>query len=297
MRRLLLFLFVAGVVAVLLRPLGGSSSLGWPLRPPVLVERLGAGNLLVLGLDRRGAELARTDTLLLARVGPPGRAASFLSIPRDLWVPIPGHGQDRINTAYSWGELGGGDGASLARRTVEESFGVRVERVAVVDFACFQHAVDAAGGVTVDVPQRLVDEAYPTDDGGTAVVVFETGQQKIAGPRALQYVRTRAADSDFGRIRRQQQVVGALAARLRDPAAAVHVSGVLLGRCAAAGTDLSPADLAALAAVGGSGGEPTFHLLGESMVSPTVLPSGAQVLMPRWERIRPLVAEIFGAGR
>lgn len=297
MRRLLLVLVVVGVMAVLLRPLGGSSSLGWPVRPPVLVERLGASNLLVLGLDRRGIELARTDTLLLARVGPPGSAATILSIPRDLWVPIPGRGDDRINTAYSWGELRGGDGASLARRTIEESFGVRVDRVAVVDFACFQHAVDAAGGVTVDVPERIVDEAYPADDGSTALVVFEKGQQKIAGARALQYVRTRAADSDFGRIRRQQQVVGALAARLRDPMAAVQVSGVLLGRCAGAGTDLSPADLAALAAVGGSGGEPAFHMLGESMVSPTVLPSGAQVLMPRWERIRPLMAEIFDAGR
>jgi len=289
-------LLVAGLIGVglVLRPLAWVPGSGLPVRLPLVLEQRGSSStVLVLGLDRRGGEIARTDTILLARMGPLGQPPTVLSIPRDLWVQIPGKGEDRINTAFAWGELGTGNGALLAKRTIEEDFGVRVDRVAVVDFSCFQAAVDAAGGVTIDVPQRLVDESYPSESGGVMRVVFEQGRQTITGERALQYVRTRATDSDFGRIRRQQQVLSAIANRLHDPLVATRIARSVIARCPDAGTDVSLADVALFGALS-VGGAPRFELLDESTVTPVTLASGAQILQPRWERIRPMVADIFG---
>jgi LCP family protein required for cell wall assembly len=288
-------LLIVGLIGAgfVLRPLASAPG-SLPIRPPVLLEHpVSSSTLLVLGLDRRGTEIARTDTILLVRIGPPGQPPNALSIPRDLWVRIPGKGEDRINTAFAWGELGTGNGASLARRTIEEEFGVRVDRVAVVDFSCFQAAVDAAGSITIDVPQRIVDESYPAENGAATRIVFEPGRLTFTGERALQYVRTRAADSDFGRIRRQQQVLSAIANRAQDPMAAMRIARSVLSRCPEAGTDISLADLALLSALSGVG-VPRFQLLDESTVTPVTLASGAQVLQPRWERIHPLVADIFG---
>jgi LCP family protein required for cell wall assembly len=278
------------------RPLAWTPGTGLPVRLPAVLEHPStASTVLILGVDRRGSEVPRTDTMLLARVGPPGQAPVLLSIPRDLWVSIPGQGEDRINTAFVWGELGSSGGAALAKRTVEDGFGVRVDRVLVVDFSCFEGAVDAAGGATIDVPSRLVDPTYPTNDGGTKQVVFDKGLQTMNGERALEYARTRAPDSDFGRIRRQQQVLGAIAERVHNPLAAARVGRAILADCPDAGTEVSIADLALFGALGGSGAPPRFQLLDESTVTPVTLPSGAQVLQPRWDRIRPVVADLFGA--
>ena len=293
-KAVLLILVLAGV-GLALRPLAWAPSTGLPVRLPAVVERRSTTTtVLVLGLDRRGSEVPRADTMLLVRLGPPGQPPAVLSIPRDLWVQIPGRGEDRINTAFVWGELGPGGGAALAKRTVEESFSLRVDRVAVVDFSCFEGAVDAAGGVAIDIPQRLVDPAFPTKDGGAMQVVFEQGRQTVNGERALQYVRTRAPDSDFGRIRRQQQVLAAIAERVHNPILAARVGQTVVSQCPDAGTEVSLADLALFGAMGASG-VPRFHLLDESTVTPVTLPSGAQVLQPRWDRIRPIVAEMFGA--
>lgn len=277
----------------LLRPVSGASAGGWPVRLPAAIEQRGKITVLALGLDRRRAEPPRSDVILLFQVGPPGRPSAALSIPRDLWVSIPDQGEDRINTAYTWGDLKARDGPSWARRTVEASFAVHVDRTVIIDFVCFKHAVDAAGGVRVDVPAPIVDRAYPLEDGGVTTVTFEPGPQTLTGEQALQYVRTRS-DSDFGRMGRQQQVAAALVQRMRDPAAGARVA--LLRECPGFSTDLSAADVLLLAGMAASGGDLRMGIVGESMVSPTTTSSGAQVLLPRWERIRPLVAELFPRG-
>lgn len=294
MGRILLLIILVGGTFFVLRPLSGSFGSAPAVRLPAVVQRGGAMTVLVLGLDRRGAEVTRSDTMLLVRVGPPGRTSAVLSIPRDLWVPIPGHGEDRINTAYVWGELKNHDGASLARRTVEENLEVTIDRVAVVDFDCFQQAIDVAGGVAIDVPGRLVDPAHPMPDGRIGQVVFEAGIQGMSGEQALRYARMRAPDSDFGRIRRQQQVVSALGERIKDPGIAVKVGQAFLRRCPGSGLDLTAADLASIGAMASVGGEPRMRLIDESMVTPTTLPSGAQVLLPHWDQIRALANELFG---
>jgi len=176
--------------------------------------------ILLLGLDQRDEERqvgipTRTDTMSLLTIDPVTKASALISLPRDLWVTIPGYGEQRINEAYPLGELrrvdGGGPG--LAARTIESNFGLHVNHYAIVNFGGFEDLINLVGGVIVDVPRPLADDAYPTDNYGTQRIYFGPGPQLMDGATALKYARTRHADSDFGRMARQQQVLRAVADR------------------------------------------------------------------------------------
>lgn len=200
------------------------------VRPnPALATPLLGANLLIVGVDERPGypgEGIRSDTLILARLDAPGRWVSLLSIPRDTQVELRDVGITKINVAYGQGYAlsealyGSGTappqgGMGLAADTVERFLqlrerGMRVDYVAQVNFAGFAGVIDALGGVTIDVPRLIVDDAYPTEDFGVQRVEFQPGPQRMDGERALIYARTRHADSDFGRAERQQQVVRAV---------------------------------------------------------------------------------------
>ncbi len=199
-------------------------------------------NFLLAGVDSRPdhpAEGVRSDSLLLLHLDPRGGWANLLSIPRDSLVTIPGYGEAKINAAFAYGydraEEAYGPGteplagaSALAAATVEEFLGLRemggrVNYVATIDFDGFAAMIDALGGIEVDVPRHIVDDEYPTPDFGIMRVEFPAGRQRLDGTRALQYVRTRHADSDFGRAQRQQQVLSAMSAELRAKALPLRV--------------------------------------------------------------------------
>ena len=168
--------------------------------------------MLVMGLDYRdweGEGPSRTDTMMLITMDPVSRTAGMLSIPRDLWVNIPGFDYGKINTAYYLGELynleGGGPG--LAIQTVEELLGVDINYYAQVDFSAFENFIDEVGGVEVDVPYEItVDPVGPHN-----TVTLPQGVQQLDGPTALAYARNRETfGADFDRADRQQQVVMAI---------------------------------------------------------------------------------------
>ena len=170
-------------------------------------------NILLMGLDYRNWEIgegpSRTDTLMLLTVDPESRTAALLSIPRDLWVNIPGYDYGKINTAYFLGEAyqepGGGPG--LAIRTVEELLDIPIHFYAQVDFSAFERFIDEIGGIQVDVPEEI--EVDPIGPGNT--VVLQPGVQTLNGPVALAYARSRNTfGSDFDRAHRQQQVIMAV---------------------------------------------------------------------------------------
>lgn len=195
--------------------------------------------VLLLGTDRRPGEevTPRSDAILVVRLEPASGRVAVLSLPRDLWAPIPGHGHNRLNAAYLWGERDGppGGGMALARAVVGGLLGVPIDYVAVTDFRGFAALVDTVGGITVDVEAPLVDERFPTLDRGTTSVRFSPGPQAMDGGTALTYARIRHPDSDFARGRRQQAVLIALAEALRDRGylanllAAERLSGALVG--------------------------------------------------------------------
>jgi LCP family protein required for cell wall assembly len=146
--------------------------------------------MLVMGLDYRdweGEGPSRTDTMMLLTLDPVSRTAGMLSIPRDLWVNIPGFDYGKINTAYYLGELydieGGGPG--LALQTVEELLGVDINYYAQVDFSAFENFIDEVGGIDVEVPFEItVDPIGPHN-----TVTLAEGTQHLDGATALAYAR------------------------------------------------------------------------------------------------------------
>lgn len=180
------------------------------IRPSILLpdwqgsERI---NVVLLGIDQRDNEPingSRSDTILIMSIDPVSKGAAMISIPRDLWVSIPGCGAQRINVAHACG------GPELAQRTVEANFGITAKYYARVNFRGFEQIVDAVGGVIVDVERPIKDDEYPTEDYGYQRVYIPAGPQLMDGRVALQYARSRHSENDFGRARRQQRVLVAL---------------------------------------------------------------------------------------
>ena len=150
----------------------------------------------------------RTDTIILVHLSPRRDKAVLVSFPRDTWVEIPGHGHNRINAAYVNGELDHkGGGPALLIQTVEKLTNVYIDHYLEVDFRGFLKMVNALGGVDVCLPQAVDDK-----DSGLRL---PAGKSHVNGSQALSFVRARHFDptQDFGRIRRQQQFLGAMLRR------------------------------------------------------------------------------------
>lgn len=256
-------------------------------------------NVLVMGLDQRaGSALpGRTDVIMIVCLDPEQRKAAVISVPRDLWVEIPGHGEDRINSAYVYGELDGTEGAGpgLTKRTIEQNLGLTIDYYARLDFECFKRIIDVLGGVTIDVPEPITDTRYPDGRYGYMSIHIPAGKQDMNGETALQYVRARHQSSDFSRMRRQQQVLLAV----RDKALRLDIIPSLpelvslLGR--AFSTDLPLEDLLGLANLASQIelGDVEFRVIDESLTVPYVAADGGQVLLPKLERIRETLGELL----
>jgi polyisoprenyl-teichoic acid--peptidoglycan teichoic acid transferase len=175
----------------------------------------GAGRVTVLliGLDYRDwsgeKDYSRSDTMILLTLDPTAKTAGILSIPRDMWVAIPGFQHGKINTAYYLGEaykLPGG-GPALATKTVEQFLGVPINYYAQIDFGAFVRFIDEIGGVAVDVPNQITI-SLQGQDGIKGKKTLKPGRQVLPGEWALAYARNRyTEDGDFDRARRQQQVI------------------------------------------------------------------------------------------
>ncbi len=255
-------------------------------------------NILILGVDRRPGEgtAVRTDTILLSQADPAHRRLVLLSIPRDLWVTIPGRGEGRINTAHVFGELeAAGRGPARIAETIAYNFGVPVDHTLLLDFDAFREVIDAAGGVEIDVPVPVIDNAYPTEDYGTMRIEIPAGFQHMDAETALQYARSRHSSSDFDRAARQQQILIALIKKLTDPKGWHLIPGVYRAFQNAVDTDMSFRDLAILAIAWQRAGKDGLEqiVIDRTLTTPFHTPQGAAVLLPNWELIRPLVQARF----
>jgi len=168
-------------------------------------------NILVMGIDQRKHEQGpwRTDTMLVLTIDPVTASGGMLSIPRDLWVPIPGYEEGRINTAHYLGELYDypGGGSALAAKTVQYNLGVPIHHYARVNFTAFEQLVNLIGGIDVYVEEEIADPTYPDEAYGYDPLYISAGWQHLNGEMALKYARTRrTAGGDFDRAKRQQQV-------------------------------------------------------------------------------------------
>lgn len=258
-------------------------------------------NVLLLGIDKRPNEqYARTDTIILVTIDPATGKAGMLSIPRDLWVTIPGYGENRINTAHYVGDKNGypGGGPALAMKTVQYNLGVPVHFYVRVDFDGFRRIVDTLGGIDIDVAQAINDPKYPDENYGYDPFYIDAGQQHLDGNMALKYARTRATrGADFDRARRQQQVLFAI----REKALAIGVVPKIPELWATMAdtvqTDLQLVDILELAKRADeiTGDDIQSAVVDHTMTVDYKTNTGAQVLLPVREKIRPVVDTIFSS--
>lgn len=261
--------------------------------------------ILLMGIDRRPGEafISRTDTMMLVSFDPVTKSASILSIPRDLYVLIPGHGRDRINTAFVYGSAGNNPvgGAALAMQTVEYNLGVPINHYVLVDFSAVINGINALGGIDVYVPTAINDPTYPSMNYGFDPLFIPAGQNHFDGEMALKYARTRHQDNDFGRAARQQQVLLAI----RQKVTALGFTGMI----AQAGTlyqqvengvrtDLSLEQMIRLATAANNVDSENIRndVLDFDYVSSYRTEAGAQVLILENEKAAVLIQEMFYNG-
>jgi len=280
-----------------------------PVPTPVLPEAApfptscdgpGRMNILLIGIDgfnANNARAARADAIIILGVNFAAKTAQMLSFPRDLWVQLPNLPQvpeARLNAAYHYGELyqvpGGGPAALSA--VLANTFGLRIDRYAVVNFLAFEQGVDAIGGIDINLPAPLHDSKYPLRDGsGTIAIDFPAGEVHMDGSTALIYARIRHDSSDFNRMRRQQQVLFAIRNKLLAPETISHVPALAQVLFNAVRTDMTLEDIALLGCLGPQVSREAIQtwVIDNTMAKPTKLPDGAQVLLPDLETISPIL--------
>jgi LCP family protein required for cell wall assembly len=191
-----------------------------PIQVSDLVGRDGRFTVLLLGSDhRKGIAGERTDTIIVASIDPIMGKVTMVSLPRDtVNVPIaPGQVySDRINTLY-FDLLGSGGKRKAALTKLRErlayAFDTEIDRAALVDFDGLTRLIDSIGGVDVRLKEALIDPSMHIGEKGLRL---KAGRQHLDGKEALAYSRSRHTDSDYDRARRQQQVISAAAAKVRE---------------------------------------------------------------------------------
>ena len=169
----------------------------------------GRVNILVVGVDNAAT---LTDSIEVISVDTINKQSSITSIPRDLYVTIPGYGRSKINAAYRYAEGNkAGTGSALLKTIVGSILNIDITNYALTDFKGLEDLVDSLGGVDVTVTQAIDDPFFPANVGdGFAPFSISAGPHHLDGKTALRYARSRETTSDFDRARRQQQIIDAL---------------------------------------------------------------------------------------
>jgi LCP family protein required for cell wall assembly len=242
-------------------------------------------NVLLLGIDRTppGTAVGRSDTMMLFTFQPARPYVGVLSIPRDLWLPIPGIGPNRINTAHFFAEsLEAGTGPAAAAETVRTNFGVDVDYTFRIQFEGLVKVVDALGEVVIDLPE--------------ATSGLPAGRHRLDGEQALAFVRDRAASDDFSRMERGQLFLKALIRSGLSPVSWPRWPLAVSELNKAVDSNIPlwvwPRLAVATLRVGVDGID--GHILERGQVIGRITPEGAQVLDPVWSEINPLLLEVFG---
>ena len=251
-----------------------------------LVAPTPSSTFLILGIDRppQGTNTSRTDTIILVKVGPIDPTVRMLSIPRDLWVSIPGVGENRINTAHFFAEATQpGSGPAAAARTVQEDFGIPVQSYIRIRFDGFTNVVSALGGLDVDLPSPM--SGYPA------------GKVHLDPTQALAFARDRKGADDFFRMDHAQIIIKSIVVQVLQPVTWPRLPAVVMAGMASVDTNIPawewPRLALAFLRTGPSGID--SHTLPREMTTPFITSGGADVLLPNWGLIRPYVKDIFGS--
>ncbi|NOZ27114.1 MAG: LCP family protein [Chloroflexi bacterium] len=264
-------------------------------------------NLLILGSDQRKPGTPwRTDVIMVVAIDRQNERVGVVSIPRDLWVKIPGVGWNRINTADfygSWlkrknknGKKGenpqGEEGVELLKEILRQNMGIPIHHYMRVDFNVFKGSVDALGGITVTVDCPLRD---PIWDKPGQRWRLEPGEYFMTGEDALKYVRSRHNGGDLDRARRQQRVLLAMRDRALEINLWPRIPALYREFRDKIVTDLGPLEMLDLARLALRVREENIHgfVIGRPMVRDWITPGGAMVLVPDYEKIRSALDGLF----
>jgi LCP family protein required for cell wall assembly len=246
-------------------------------------------NVLLLGSDLDSIDsVGRTDTIVVATVHPDLPAVSLLSIPRDFYAWMPGHGFGKINTVFSRG------GPVLMEAAMRHNFGIEIDYYARVGFDSFVRIVDALGGVYVAVECPLHDTfPDPNSPSGQTDVDWLPGIHHLDGKHALWYARSRWSTSDFDRHRRQQQVLRGLYRQVMSLGIIPKIPSLWGALRENVSTDLDLAGLIRLGAIGMrlDTANVKSGFVGGSAVESWRDPEGLYILIPDGEALHSLVSE------
>jgi LCP family protein required for cell wall assembly len=244
--------------------------------------------LLLLGSDRRFSNgPSRSDSIFVLRADPQHKTIRGLCLPRDLYVPLQGlpvRRTAKLNAALFYGDYySKSEGIPAACETVSDLIGVPVDGTVVVHFGLLEKLVDSIGGVEIYFENPVMDPHFFCMTGGNSYVLrFEAGWNYLNGRRALEYVRMRKPDTDFGRMKRNRQLLNLIMARLRSPKSWLGLSRLVPQLPSEIDTDTGPFSWLRIAWAFGrcvSNGI-IWDSIDKQDLLPGVIHTGAQVLMP-----------------
>jgi len=261
-----------------------------PAGTPTLPTSPNQMNILLLGSDWRSySSGARTDVMLLISLNPDTGFVSLVSFPRDLWVNIPGIGEQRINTAQEFG------GFALTQATFKNNFNLRIDRYIETNFSGFQAIVNTLGGITVDASVSLYDRCDLSWRNSSGYCYIPAGEVQMNGATALWYVRSRESTSDFDRTRRAQEVIMGIFQKLMSLNAVTRAPALFSEFSSDIDTDLSLSDLTTYLPLATTvmADQSKIHryAVGSSLATGYITPAGADVLLPNYAGIEALLQQ------
>ena len=269
-----------------------------PVPTPLPVPE-GVISFMLLGGDRlRGQIDWRTDTMIYVRVDPRTKIVGMVSIPRDLWVDIPGYGYDRLNTADYLGETQGypGGGPALLNETLLLNLGIGFDHFVRVNFEGFKQIVDILGGIDVDVECSVELWGADPDKPGEwkQIGYIGAGMQHMDGLKALRYAQYRYKTPVFDRDRRQQKVLFAVRSRVMElgiPGLLPRALELLVTMREMVQTDLGPLEIMTLAQLVPEVQPSSVNraYIDLTMATEWTTPEGAWVMLPHREKIAPVI--------
>lgn len=260
------------------------------VNPSPIVQLEDTISILILGSDWRPNAGFRTDVMLLTIVNIRTGAVSMVSFPRDLYVDIPGVGQQRINTTQQFG------GFALTQATFQNNFGIKPEYYVMTNFQGFINIIDRLGGIEVETARNLTDTCkLPQAVNGYCSV--GPGRVYMNGETALWYVRSRYSSSDFDRTRRAQEVILAVFKKLMSLDALSKAPQLYQEFRSNVETDI-PLDLALKLAGFAPGLISNPERINRFAIGPSdvwhyTTDTGAQVLIPIQERVQAILSEAY----
>jgi LCP family protein required for cell wall assembly len=244
-------------------------------------------NIILLGSDEAPDRYGhRTDTMMILTLNPEAEKITLLSIPRDLFIYIPGLGVDRINVADTFG------GIDMVYQTILYNFGIKIDYWVRANFNGFVASVNHLGGIDVQAAMYLYDEC------GGVYFQYYPGTYHMDGHTALCYVRMRKTTSDFDRIRRQQEVLDAIFRKVLSMDGLTKIPQLYGEFNEWVEGDIGLTDLVPLIPLASdlASGKATFeaYSINGTMVTNWTMPlTGAQVLLPDREKIQELLNRIY----